>query len=236
MSKSTFGGKNPIAKLPSRPSNPTPLELAIHRFQKDALRVKNKLDANPNAKGKDLDQIKEDIAHLDREMIRISTQSSLQSQLEKYRTDNKDKSTVELSKEAHHPTDNLSNFLYAVGEPKPSNNHHPHHIIMGNGKSRMMRVRLQMHRYGIGINDPINGVWLPRSSAFKGHFTTPKAPPHSRIHTYNYETWISENLAHVRRNEAVFIGKLKTIKREIKSGSHPDKILEKKDKNWSPNA
>ncbi|MBD1556414.1 hypothetical protein HC752_05645 [Vibrio sp. S9_S30] len=80
MSKSIFGGKNPVAKLPKRPSNPTPLELAIHRFQKKAIAVKHKLDVTPDVKGKELNQIKEDIAHLDREMIRISTQSSLQSQ------------------------------------------------------------------------------------------------------------------------------------------------------------
>lgn len=46
---------------------------------------------------------------------------------------------------------------------------------MGNGKvTAMIDAKLQMFEFGIGINDAINGVWLPRSSAYKDHYTTPK--------------------------------------------------------------
>ncbi|MGF1725667.1 hypothetical protein [Photobacterium nomapromontoriensis] len=91
----------------------------------------------------------------------------------------------------------------------------------------LMRARLQMHIYGLGINDPLNGVWLPRSKAYEGHFTTPKAPPHSRIHRYNYEMWVGQ-LAQVR-DKKLFVDRLRIIKMKLNHGTHPDKILEKKD-------
>ncbi|WP_233448307.1 AHH domain-containing protein [Vibrio penaeicida] len=59
---------------------------------------------------------------------------------------------------------------------------------MGNGRVKaMINARLQMFMYGIGINDSMNGIWLPRSTTYKGRYTTPKAPTHSRIHGNNYQ-------------------------------------------------
>lgn len=232
--KKVILSKSPIQSIPARPSNPTPLELAINRFQREAVRVRQNLQQEPKPDGMALKKIKEDLAFLDRELIRISTQSSLQSNLSEYREGNKQKKSHELVREPHHPTKQLVSHLYAVAEPQPSKNHHPHHIVMGKGNARMMRTRLQMHLYGIGINDPVNGIWLPRSTAFEGHFTTPKAPPHSRIHSHNYQTWISDSLVNIRKSETQFVNKLRIIKLDIKNGTHPAKILEKKDINWSP--
>ncbi|MBS9948599.1 AHH domain-containing protein [Vibrio alginolyticus] len=98
----------------------------------------------------------------------------------------------------------LSRILYAVAEPHPSPNHAAHQIVMRNGKvTAMIDAKLQMLEFGIGINDAINGVWLPRSSAYKDHYTTPKAPPHSRIHGTNYQNWIG-TLGRIRHSENVF--------------------------------
>jgi hypothetical protein len=97
----------------------------------------------------------------------------------------------------------------------------------------MIDAKLQMFEFGIGINDAINGVWLPRSTAYKDHYTTPKAPPHSRIHGTNYQNWIGM-LGRIRHSEKIFKSTLLRMKKQIQDGSHPAKILEKKDPNWKP--
>ncbi len=173
--------------------------------------------------------------HLKKERIRIAAIASLQHDLEDYRAGNLSEDVDDMASEKHHPTKKLANNLRAVNEPKPSLNHDPHHIIMGKGRwqaMQMMNARLTLHIHGIGINDPINGVWLPRNKKDKGHLTTPKAPAHKVIHRFNYETWISYNLGSVDIPEHVFRNRLKAIKHGLKYGGYPLKIIEKKDKNW----
>ncbi|HHG3448755.1 TPA: AHH domain-containing protein [Vibrio parahaemolyticus] len=231
-------GKSPVLKLPLRPKNPSGLEMAIYRFQVKAYKHYNKIKDLDKTSPKEVKEAEETIAHLNRERAKINAHAQLQEQLladlEVYRDDNKDSSYIELAKEKHHPTTRLASNLYAIAEPKPSPNHAAHHIIMGNGRVRAMtNARLQMFMYGIGINDSINGIWLPRSTAYKGHYTTPKAPMHSRIHGDNYQRWVGR-LAVIRNNESAFRARLVTIKSQLKDGSHPPKILMKKDPSWKP--
>lgn len=84
-----------------------------------------------------------------------------------------------------------------------------------------------MFELGIGINDAINSVWLARSSAYKDHYTTPKAPTHSRTHGTNYQNWIG-TLGIIRHSEDVFKSALLKIKKQIQDGSRPENPLEKK--------
>lgn len=217
-----------------RPSNPTPLELAIHRFEQLANQHYQtgleKMDGKAKLKhGRDLQ-------HLQRERIRISTQAALQQDLDSYRADNKQKNISELANEPHHPTVTLSRHLTAVAEPKPSLDHDAHHIVMGKGRwlaSQMMRARLNLHLNGIGINDPINGVWLPRDKASKGHWATPNSPAHKEIHRYNYESWISTRLGGPALPESSVRNRLRDIKHVLTFGGYPAKIVEKKDAQWT---
>jgi len=58
--------------------------------------------------------------------------------------------------------------MRAVPVPKPSANHTAHHIVPGKGKTKgAVRARIRLHLYGIRINDPGNGVWLPTYSKRK---------------------------------------------------------------------
>lgn len=229
---------SPVIKLPLRPSNPSALEMAIYRFQVEAYKHYQKLKKSPASTPAEKKEVLETMKHLKRERAKINAHAKMQEQLfaelESYREGNKGKSSSELASEKHHPTNVLVRNLYAIAEPQPSQNHSAHHIVLGNGKvPRLIDARLQMFLYGIGINDAINGIWLPRSSAFKGHYTTPKAPPHSRIHGENYQAWVGM-LARIQNNEAAFKVKLGRIKAQLNDGSHPPQIIMKKDPAWKP--
>lgn len=234
---------SPPPVIPSpRPSNPTALELAIHRFEEQAKTYhyeKAKLarsSGEPAEIAKARAKLERDWQHLQRERIRISTQAELQKNLEDYRADAKSKTRQQLIDEPHHPTTVLARHLNAVGEPKPSPDHDPHHIIAGKGRFRpldMQRARLGLHMHGIGINDAINGVWLPRYKADKGHWATPEAPAHREIHRYNYETWIWMQFGATLLSESVVRQRLRTVKQKLKQGGYPGQILQPKDTQWS---
>ena len=228
---------------PERPNNPSPLELAIYNYEVKARefhieKAKIATDDEP-ASGKKLRILKSerDWEHLRLERRKIAAHIMLQEELVEYRTSNKSKSVKELSKESHHPTGKLARNLTATGEPKPTVMHEPHHIIPGKGchqKVEMAVARMNLHAHGIGINDPLNGVWLRNfAKNTPDDWATPDSPAHRPIHTYNYETWINERFSNDNLPESVFLSRLQTVKREIKSGTHPQKILQSKDTNWT---
>lgn len=237
---------SPPPTIPSpRPSNPTALELAIHRFEEQAKAYhyeKTKLakaTGQPSEIAKARAKLDRDWQHLQRERIRISTQAQLQRSLEDYRAAAKQKTEEELLAEPHHPTTVLARHLTAVGEPKPSRDHDPHHIIAGKGRFRpraMEQARLGLHLHGIGINDAINGVWLPRYKANKGHWATPESPAHREIHRHNYETWIWRLFGSNSLPETVVKQRLRVVKLKLRLGGYPSEIVQAKDSQWSGNA
>lgn len=240
---------------PERPSNPTGAEMALYLYEK---RCKSFHDnkcivAKNNGELSDK-EIKKLQGRLDRDWLHLQRQrASLigharQQDLKAYREKSKSAGISKLLKEAHHPTKTLANLLCQDAEPKPSDVHEAHHIIMGKGKymiAEMMQARTALHLFGVGINDPKNGVWLP--NYFKNseewrlpdsdpkrpkHWATPESPPHRPIHGKNYEKWVTENLLFARNNETTFVGALKGLKRKLKFGPYPDKILQKPDPSW----
>lgn len=222
---------------PERPNNPTALELAIYNFE---LKAKLYHDEN-NKKSVDsakLTKLAKDYDHLQKEKTRIESVSIAQSALDTYREANSQSSRESLFEEKHHPTNNLAKFLYAVGEPKPTTEHEAHHIISSKGRynpQAILRARLNLHMAGIGINDPHNGIWLINFAKNKSHdWATKDAPPHRKIHRYNYETWIGGNLGirMKKKDKSLFLNKLRNVKIKIKTGTLPSKIFEKKDELW----
>ncbi|MGR5271334.1 AHH domain-containing protein [Vibrio alginolyticus] len=229
----TSPNRSPVMALPKRPSNPTPLELAIYNFEKLALAY----NKNLNSKNKQsTERLKRDWEHLQRERLRISIQAELQKELEHYREQSRNTDPEILAEQPHHPTRTLARNLTAIAEPKPSPDHDPHHIVMGKGRWRaydMMKTRLALHAVGIGINDPTNGVWLPRRKSDKGHWATPKAPAHKDIHRFNYETWIVTAIGTHIQDAHTIKNKLRHVKVSIKNGTHPPQILKSKDPSWN---
>lgn len=82
-----------------------------------------------------------------------------------------------------------------------------------------------MHFSGIRINDPDNGVWLPRTKADKGHWAMPHAPAHSEIHTHNYEAWVFRMTQNIRNGEE-FRGKLTTLRALLKDGRQDSSVTQ----------
>ncbi|AWF82575.1 hypothetical protein BTJ40_18155 [Microbulbifer sp. A4B17] len=93
-------------------------------------------------------------------------------------------------------------------------------------------ARLNLHAHGVGINDPVNGVWLPRKYEYKGHWATPKAPAHKEIHRYNYETWIVAKFSQSGLPELVLRNRLREVKTRLKHGGYPQQITKAKDCEW----
>ncbi|WP_250460300.1 AHH domain-containing protein [Microbulbifer litoralis] len=223
------------------PKAPSPLELAIYQFEQKCQEYHlGKAKAAPNdetpeqAKARNA-AFHRDWEHLQSERTRIVALTQIQAELEQYRESNKSKSAREMSKEAHHPTDDLAKYLAAVAEPKPSPYHDAHHVIPGKGRwlqDRIANARLNMHLHGIGVSDPKNGAWLPRNIEHKGHWATPKAPAHKEIHRYNYETWISVKFERDGLPKIAFEAELRDIKMKLKYGGYPPEITMPKDSSW----
>lgn len=154
-----------------------------------------------------------------------------QERLQNYRDSNTLKSIQDLAAENHHPTARLAKNLAAIGEPKPTKFHEAHHIIPGKGKYQQVEMaicRLNLHAFGVGINDPLNGVWLRNfGSSEKDDWATPKAPSHRPLHTFNYETWVGSQFLNDNLPAPVFMSRLRSAKRKLKYGTHPPEIVER---------
>ncbi|WP_236559619.1 AHH domain-containing protein [Colwellia sp. 20A7] len=228
--------ENRLYPHPTRPNDPSPLELAIFNYELKAKNYHNQRIKKNNSKDIQ-EKMKRDFEHLQREKTRITGHVLAQESLNIYRENNEKLTTKQLRQEKHHPTEKLASYLTAVGEPKPTTMHEAHHIICGKGRFRqamMLRARLNLHIHGIGINDPVNGAWLINFVKNKEQdWATPDAPAHRKIHRYNYETWIGSTLGIQNRPSKIqFLNSLRNVKIKIKTGNMPAKVLDTKDELW----
>ncbi|SEA84645.1 AHH domain-containing protein [Alkalimonas amylolytica] len=223
---------------PERPLNPSPLEMIIylyeqkaHHFHHAKHQSASKSETSAQRAEREAKRTR-DWKHLRLERRKIVAHIKLQESLAAYREESKTKNIRELVAEEHHPTKKLARNLRAAGEPKPTPIHEAHHIIPGSGKHRrelMLQSRLNLHGYGVGINDPLNGIWLRNfAKNTPDDWATPESPPHRPIHTYNYETWIAAMFSNDNLPESVFLSRLRTVKRKLKDGTFPPNILEKR--------
>lgn len=222
------------------PKSPTPLELAIYEYeQKAAAAHKAQLRAKANKPCPETDRLLKkaecDIAALQVERNRLLCLAQIQAGLELYRSDNKTKSATDMLAEVYHPTGDLADNLFAVGEARPGGFFDAHHIIPGKGRwqqNEMLAARLNLHLHGIGINDPFNGVFLPRNKEDKGHWGSPMSPSHKDIHRFNYETWIASNFARGNKPKVAFLASLRDVKTKLRFGGYPPEIVAPKDDCW----
>lgn len=106
----------------------------------------------------------------------------------------------------------LSKALEAAGHSRPVGTA-AHHIVAVHAKSAA-EARKILRRFGIGINDAANGVFLPRSrlAVNPGGSTV-----HSSVHTKNYYAFVNRSLKSVR-SRAEVEGKLKQIRQMLLNG------------------
>ncbi|WP_444958629.1 AHH domain-containing protein [Microbulbifer sp. ZKSA002] len=105
-------------------------------------------------------------------------------------------------------------------------------MVEGKGKlPTTKQARLLLFRNDIRINDPDNGVWMPRDESDRGHWSMPSAVPHSRIHTHNYERWIYGQIQHLK-TEAEIRTKLSILRAHLMNGTQPEQVLKKPNEQW----
>ena len=110
----------------------------------------------------------------------------------------------------------LRNSMNAAGDLEPSTPHSPHHIVAGNSP-KAAPGRAQLDRFGIGVNDAENGVWLPRSSSSPN---PSGASVHSRVHTNEYYDHVNDLMAGARnRSEALDV--IGHVRRQLQGGYWP---------------
>ena len=223
--------------VPQRPLNPSPLEMIIynyevkaHAFHSDKSKSAPKNETS-KAKQERTAKHQRDWQHLRLERRKIAAHFKLQTQLTQYREANSQRSVEQLMAEDHHPTKRLGRNLRAIGEAKPTSFHEAHHIIPGVGRYeqfKMEECRLNLHLYGYGINDPFNGVWLRNYEKNRpDDWATPESPSHRPMHTRSYENWIAEHFLSDNLPESIFLNRLRNVKVMLKTGTHPQRILQK---------
>jgi len=133
----------------------------------------------------------------------------------------------QLLEEMHHPTEILEKYMRSVPIPKPSANHSAHHITPGIGKTKdAYRARMRIHRFGIRINDPDNGVWLPRATKHTPHWSMPEAKGHNRYHTHGYESWLFRRLQ-TKASEEFIRQELRFIGQALQENNLPPEARKK---------
>ncbi|WP_405763648.1 AHH domain-containing protein [Streptomyces sp. NBC_00045] len=110
----------------------------------------------------------------------------------------------------------LRNALNAAGDMEPATPHSPHHIVAGNSP-KAAPARAQLDRFGIGVNDAENGVWLPRSSSSPN----PNGlSVHSKVHTNDYYAYVN-NLMSGARNRSEALDVIDHVRRQLQGGHWP---------------
>lgn len=202
----------------------TPLEMAIHSYEEAAHRTLDKYqklakshlteDTTKTEKERNT-ELKACLRFLELERLKLEKIADVQGQLAAYRasalqatqgtTSERNASIRRLEAEKHHPTDVLEAFMRAEGVPKPSAKHTAHHIVPGKGKDPVIngRTRLHLHRYGIGINDPANGVYLLHKDEFTPHWSMPLSRGHKKYHTKLYEVWVMNRVRPLKNLDAI---------------------------------
>ncbi|MCO1336508.1 AHH domain-containing protein [Microbulbifer sp. OS29] len=229
----------------------SPLDSSIHQYEK---RCKEHHSENRVVPGETKEQRTQRLAkyddakeHLKGERARIMSMVSVQeqlreqnkkNQLQQYRDEFKGitggrEKLKAYKDEDHHPTNKLEDNLRLAGRAKPSSRYTAHHIVLGKGNLPITtEVRLTLFLHDIRINDPDNGVWMPRSSRDSGHWAMPDAYPHSRLHTHNYERWVHGQVNNLN-SESEIRAKLTIVRTHLKNGTEPDKVKESSDPTWN---
>ncbi|MBB3062810.1 AHH domain-containing protein [Microbulbifer rhizosphaerae] len=169
-------------------------QLQVEQYHKDKAKVCSS-DGERFANGEELAKRREFLDSRRRDLV---TQAKVQAGLDKYRKNARQEDNEWIYDEEHHPTGLLVQFMESEGDVKPANNCEAHHIIPGRGWRTVYQVeaRLKLHDCNIGVNDPINGVWLPAKIEDIPHFmlSLKRALPHGPLHTKQYEAWTNSQM------------------------------------------
>jgi hypothetical protein len=109
----------------------------------------------------------------------------------------------------------LAANLQANGAARPEG-WHAHHIVPG-GDDRAAYARSVLARFGIGINDPANGVFLPGGSRTQN---PGGSAVHSRLHTERYYGLVNDTMRSVVDHNSA-VAALQSIRSALQNGNWP---------------
>jgi hypothetical protein len=116
--------------------------------------------------------------------------------------------------------------MRAIGLVRLGANWEAHHLISGSHKEAMgARAILADEEIKMGIDDPDNGCWMPKTKKDARPTIYPNAIPHSRIHREKYYNWIFNLLFNAE--SALQAGAiLKTVRMQLLQGNIKDELLQ----------
>ncbi len=171
-----------------------------------------------------VETLEDEIKPADINKVKVAASVQAGLKLQQYRKDVDNMDPLALRKEDH-SSPRLGFHLEEKFGARP-NRVHAHAIVAGK-HPLAATARLRMSKMGIRIDDGDNGCWLPENSAATPHPAMPHAPPHSRIHRYNYYFWLSSKLDGIREGD-LFRTNLKIIAQQLYTGKMPDYVMLRK--------
>lgn len=164
--------------------------------------------------------------HLDIERMYVQNLAQITERLEEY-YGIVDNPKYNLETDDKHQSQRLGENMRAVGRAKPTERYDAHAIVSGTHINAAI-PRLILAEYRVGLDDPDNGVWLPRSgndSRKSLCWATPGAVPHSRTHRKSYYFWVRQLLTPLTSRRLVK-EKLRNIGDRLAKGKVDKKILD----------
>jgi len=157
---------------------------------------------------------------------RVNVVASVQSGIAKYREAATSMTEEQLENEKH-DSGRLGEFLDATVMRRPPRCHA--HAIVSGHHDEAADLRLLLAIFGMRIDDPYNGCWLPENTAATPHPAFPKAVPHSRIHRFNYYFWLKARLNEttIQNHEYLKVA-LKLITQHLHEHTFPEYVMLRK--------
>jgi len=137
------------------------------------------------------------------------------SALSKYHAEAKGMNPQQLLTEGH-DSKRLSRHLRATGVSRPPNV--AAHAIVSGGQPEAKAARKILAKFKIRIDDPDNGVYLPKDSSFIPHEKMPDAAAHSKVHTDEYYVNVT-NILNTATSQFECRIALKLIAKKLREGT-----------------
>ncbi len=136
------------------------------------------------------------------------------SALSKYCAEARGMPPQQLMREKHNSR-RLGRFMRVVGVRR-----FPHlaaHAVVSGQHSKSRATRLILAKFGIRIDDPDNGVFLPKNNKYIPHIDMPKAVNHASLHSTEYYDDVYRVLSSAT-SEVECRASLKIISRILQNG------------------
>jgi hypothetical protein len=136
------------------------------------------------------------------------------SALSQYHADAKAMTKQQFLQEEH-DAKRLSRHIRATGVKRPANV--AAHAIVSGSHPEARAARRILAKFKIRIDDPINGVYLPRNSRFIPHEKMPDAANHAKVHTDQYYINVT-NILNTATSDIECRVALKLIAKQLRNG------------------